>query len=125
MEKQVQSPSEYLEEVKETYEPVLKKNRLWVQDLLETLLGSRNVYFRPPEEVRMRYPAIVYDYSDLANTHASNVIYKTSEFFTITLIDKNPDSKFVNDLIKIPGMRYDRSYIADGLNHFTFNFRLN
>ena len=35
-------------------------NRLDLQALLEDLLGSRNVYYQPPESVKMNYPAIVY-----------------------------------------------------------------
>ena len=31
-----------------------------LQKLLVEVLGSKNVYFQPPESVKMKYPAIVY-----------------------------------------------------------------
>ena len=34
--------------------------RLELQNKLEELLGSRHVYFQPPESVKMEYPAIKY-----------------------------------------------------------------
>ena len=46
-------------------------NRLDLQALLEDLLGSRNVYYQPPESVKMNYPAIVYALEDIENTFAA------------------------------------------------------
>ena len=34
--------------------------RLELQSKLEEILGSRQVYYQPPETVKMEYPAIVY-----------------------------------------------------------------
>ena len=34
--------------------------RTELQTLLEEILGSKNVYFQPPDTVSMKYPAIVY-----------------------------------------------------------------
>lgn len=38
----------------------MAKSRIDLQYLLENILGSRHVYFQPPETVKMNYPAIVY-----------------------------------------------------------------
>ena len=35
-------------------------------------------------------------------------------------VDKNPDSKFVEDISKLPMCRFDRHYTADNLNHDIF-----
>ena len=43
-------------------------NRLDLQALLEDLLGSRNVYYQPPESDKMNYPAIVYALEDYVFT---------------------------------------------------------
>ena len=36
-------------------------DRKALQADLEQLIGSRNVYYQPPENVKMNYPAIVYE----------------------------------------------------------------
>lgn len=48
-----------------------------LQLLLEELLESRNVYFQPPESVKMNYPAIVYALEDIENAHADNGVYSS------------------------------------------------
>ena len=35
-------------------------SRLKLQELLEKLLESKNVYYQPPESKKMEYPAIKY-----------------------------------------------------------------
>lgn len=67
-------------------------NRLDLQALLEDLLGSRNVYYQPPESVKMNYPAIVYALEDIENTFADDGVYLSNRKYLVTVIDKNPDS---------------------------------
>ena len=40
------------------------KTRYELHEFLCEILGSRNVYFQPPESVKMKYPAIVYERTD-------------------------------------------------------------
>lgn len=70
--------------------------RLELQGLLERVLGSQNVYFQPPENVKMKYPAIVYELDDISHLHADNVPYTRNPGFMITLIDPDPTSKYVS-----------------------------
>lgn len=42
--------------------------RLELQNKLEELLGSRHVYFQPPESVKMEYPAIKYSMTGIKKT---------------------------------------------------------
>lgn len=96
-------------------------NRLELQAFLEELLGSRNVYFQPPASVKMNYPAIVYSVNDIDNSHANDSVYIQNYKWEIILIDKNPDSNFVDKLSSIPLCSFQRRYIADNLNHYVFN----
>lgn len=95
-------------------------DRLELHELLCQILGSRNVYFQPPESVKMKYPAIRYSRNRIENTSADNIVYKQSISYTITVIDRDPDSEIVERISKIPHIMYDRSYIADNLNHDVF-----
>lgn len=95
-------------------------DRLELQSLLESVLGSRNVYFQPPASVRLNYPAIVYKRSNIRNTFAENNVYKQSYFYEVTVIDYDPDSEIVRKVSKLPRMRHDKSFASEGLNHDVF-----
>lgn len=98
----------------------MAKARTELQNLLEGLLGSRNVYFQPPENFKLNYPCIVYELSDIRNWHADNRVYTQKTAYRITVIDKNPDSSGMKAASLIPGVRFDRHYKADNLNHWVF-----
>lgn len=95
-------------------------DRLGLHERLCEILGSRNVYFQPPESVKMKYPAIVYSRDRIDNTSADNIIYKQDVSYSITVIDRDPDSDIVERISKVPRIVYNRSYVADNLNHDVF-----
>ena len=45
-------------------------SRLDLQSKLEKLLGNKNVYYQPPESLKMEYPAIRYSRSDIDSKYA-------------------------------------------------------
>lgn len=94
--------------------------RLELQTLLETILGSRNVYYQPPSSIQMKYPAIVYSRSDIKSVMADDMVYITENAYDITVIDKNPDSNVVAQIAKLSRCRYDRHFVSDNLNHDVF-----
>ena len=94
--------------------------RLDLHELLCDVLGSRNVYFQPPESLKMSYPAIVYSRSRIYNTFANNSVYKQKRAYDLTVIDENPDSEIVDKISKLPLCRFDRHFTSDNLNHDTF-----
>ena len=94
--------------------------RIDLQNVLEELLGSRNVYYQPPESLKMSYPAIVYSRKTIDNSYANNSVYKQNYAYEITVIDKNPDSEIVNKVSKLPTCRFDRHFKSDNLNHDVF-----
>lgn len=96
------------------------RTRLDLQKLLEKTLGSRNVYFQPPPNVQMEYPAIVYKRQKIGNDFGDDLVYMQSHFYSVIVIDSNPDSPIVMDISKIPGIQYDRNYVFDNLYHDAF-----
>lgn len=95
-------------------------SRLELQTLLESVLGSRNVYYQPPASVRMNYPAIVYFRSDIENNFANDSVYIQSLAYEVIVIDEDPDSDIVKRVSQLPMCRYDRHYTSDNLNHDVF-----
>lgn len=94
--------------------------RLELQSILESLLGSRNVYFQPPPSVQMQYPCIRYERESIAIDHADNKPYKHVKRYLITVIDPNPDSTIPDQVAKLESCAFDRHYTADNLNHDVF-----
>lgn len=94
--------------------------RLELHEVLCGALGSRNVYFQPPASVVMNYPAIRYMLYDIDNAHADNIVYRQDVGYEIIVIDRDPDSEIVERISKIPGIRFNRFYTADNLNHTVF-----
>lgn len=91
--------------------------RLDLQTKLETLLGSGQVYYQPPESVKMEYPAIVYSKNTFRTTHANNAVYSKMKQYTVTVIAKNPDHPVIDKLLELPYCSHDRHYKTDNLNH--------
>lgn len=95
-------------------------SRLELQTLLENILGSRNVYFQPPESVKMKYPAIVYGLDDIENSFADDGVYLSKKRYLVTVIDEDPDSPIVDKVAALPTCRFNRRFQSDNLNHDVF-----
>lgn len=98
----------------------MAKSREEFQVFLENILGSRHVYFQPPESVKMEYPAIVYSRSNIQNTFANNSVYVQNIAYEVVVIDKNPESKIVKKMSLIPFCHHNRNYQSENLNHDVF-----
>ena len=94
--------------------------RLELHETFCEILGSRNVYFQPPESIKLKYPAIVYSRKDFGQIHANNGVYNHYPCYEVTVIDKNPDSEIVNKVALLPLCSYNRHFATDNLNHDVF-----
>ena len=92
-------------------------DRLELQSLLEELLGSRNVYYMPPEGVKMQYDAIRYVKQTIRKDYANDGAYAMRDCYELTVIAKLPDHPVIKQLLALPYCSYSRHYVADNLNH--------
>ena len=95
-------------------------SRIELQTKLEELLGSSNVYYQPPENQKISYPAIVYSLDDIKRTSADDIAYLQTRCYEIILIDKKPDNAAIDKILNLPLCNFDRHYVADNLNHYVF-----
>lgn len=95
--------------------------RLELQALLESLLGSDNVYFQPPSTIKMQYPCIIYNRDDIDTDFADNKPYNHKVRYQVTVVDRNPDSEIPSKVADLPLCTFNRFYTADGLNHDVYN----
>lgn len=94
--------------------------RLILHNELIKLLGSTNVYYQPPASVLMKYPCIRYELAGESVRHADNSKYLKHKRYTLTIIDKNPDSEIPDRVDKLKLCSFDRPYSKDGLNHWVY-----
>ena len=97
-------------------------SRLKLHEELCELQGNRNVYFNPPETVKLSYRCIVYSKVGVDKISASNKAYRTVNEYQLIVIDRDPDSTLPDELIAhFPMCRFVRSYVSNNLNHFVLN----
>lgn len=96
--------------------------RIELQELLEQILVKMglepNVYYQPPPSVSMSYPAIRYSLNTIYEKKADNIKYKRNRNYTITVIDRNPDSIIFEKILDLPYSTFLNSYAAQNLNHW-------
>lgn len=94
--------------------------RLETQSKLEELLESRNVYYQPPSNVQMVYPAIIYSKVKPDIKRANNKIYLKKPCYQVIVISKSPDHPVIDKLLELPYCTWERHYISNNLNHDVF-----
>lgn len=92
--------------------------RVQLQSLLEAILS--HVYFQPPPNVQMEYPAIVYQRFITTSAFADNDPYRVTKQYQVMLITRNPDESAFDALVSLPMCTHERNYVADNLNHDVF-----
>lgn len=97
------------------------RSRISLQKRFEEILGSSNVYFQPPESVKMNYPCIRYSLKDMPTVKASNKKYAIHKCYSVTLICKDPDNTIKDTLLTdFDYMEFVDHYRADNLNHYVY-----
>lgn len=95
--------------------------RVQLHQTLVTLLGSDNVYFQPPPNIQMQYPAIVYNRTNDDTMFADDNPYKVTRRYSVQAIDANPDSTLPDKIAQLPMCVSDRNFSVNNLNHWNYN----
>lgn len=96
--------------------------RMELQNVFEELLGNKNVYFQPPETIKLRYPCIIYERAVDDTKHADDGLYFHKRKYSVMLIDSDPDSVYPDKLIRLPYCSQSGNpFTRDNLNHYNYN----
>lgn len=79
-----------------------------------------NVYFQPPESVKLTFPCIIYQKTGAHQTYADDYPYEFDWRYLITVIDSDPDSELPEEVAKLQKCKLDRHFTNDNLYHTTF-----
>lgn len=96
------------------------RTRLELHAVLTDILGAKNVYFQPPENIKMKYPCIIYEREGRASNSANDKKYIDHMQYKITVVDKNPDSLILNKVAQLQYCRMSTHFVVDNLNHDIF-----
>ena len=92
-------------------------DRLELHSIFQELLGSSNVYYQPPESIKMQYDAIRYSKKTINSKYANDRKYSMIDCYEIIVISRLPDNPIIKKLLSLPYCSYDRHYVADNLHH--------
>ena len=96
--------------------------RVDIQDKFKFLLGSNNVYYQPPANLKMKYPAIVYSLDGLDVKRFDNTRLINKNCFSVTHIYRNESENLVETMLKnFEYISFDNRSIVDGIynDHYT------
>lgn len=85
-------------------------------------LGLTNVYFQPPENVKLIFPCLIYKMVRLSPEYADNIPYAMSKRYNLLYITKDPDDTMPETLAwHFPSIIHNTSYVNDTLYHHSFD----
>ena len=102
----------------------MEVNRKELSDLLHQVMSDCgddvNVYFQPPETVKLKYPCIIYRLRTMTSDYADDVPYHSTVGYDITYITRDPTSKVPVKLLSLPQFAFDRYYPFENLHHYAY-----
>lgn len=98
------------------------ERRLMLHEELVSILGSRNVYFQPPESIKLKYPCIIYNRQRPDTIRADDKIYRDVDRYQVTFITKDPeDEREKQILYHFQMISESNSGVTDNLYHYYYD----
>ncbi|MBP5597350.1 MAG: hypothetical protein J6Y02_18385 [Pseudobutyrivibrio sp.] len=98
----------------------MARSRDDLQTLLEEVMEGYEVYFQPPDDIHVSYPCLIYERSNEDVDYANNGRYKTMYNYTLTLLDHDADSIFIEKLSELEYCRLVRDFSQNNIYHFVY-----
>ena len=76
-------------------------DRLELHSVLQELLGSSNVYYQPPESIKMQYDAIRYSKKAIDSKYANDRKYSMTDCYEVIVISRLPDNPVIKKILLI------------------------
>lgn len=95
-------------------------NRIDLQKMLEELIDTKQVYFEPPESIKLSYPCIIYGLSNEDVRFADDVKYLKKKAYDLTVISRNPDDELFDKVSDIQYCIFDRRFDTSNLTHTVY-----
>lgn len=99
----------------------MANERLKFDSYLRGLYPQLPIYYQPPENLKLTYPCVIYKLTNIKETYADDLRYSNIRHYSVTIIDRNPDSEYPDRLSNTRYCSFDRSYASENLHHFVFS----
>lgn len=96
---------------------ITTSRREQLHTVLKGILDSSNVYYQPPENVKMEFPAIVYRLNSIRRLTANDNVYNMKRSYEVIVVSKTPDSAAIDEILALPNASYIKRYVSDNLYH--------
>lgn len=94
--------------------------RLKLHDELLSIF-KKNVYYQPPESIKLSFPCFIYELSGGKKEQADDTMYLFTRRYEGTYITSDPDHTLIETLLKhFKHISYDRRFVSGNLYHDTF-----
>lgn len=93
--------------------------RKWKQlyPMLDAVSDEVTVYYQPPEEIKLDYPAILFEKTGGEYSFANNKVNSKAAKFKVTVIYKDPNFEYEESMSHIRYCSPDTSFRTEGLYH--------
>ena len=98
----------------------MAQNRVKLHHMLENILGSKNVYYDPPESFKLKYPCIVYYLEGFSDLPADNLTYRRMRRYNMTYITTDSEDPVAEKLADIRYCTLSRPFAVSDLFHFAY-----
>jgi hypothetical protein len=106
-----------------------EENRLFLHSLLETTFPDVTIYYRPPGNILLEYPCIVYERKAFEPTFANTAAYIVGTRFQLSFLSQLPGYSSVQSLYALHGqgliVTSSDSYENDDIVHDVFSISVN
>lgn len=96
--------------------------RIDLQYELIALLNTNNIYYQPPENLKIKYPCVVYFKDSIDINRANDQSYLMKKRYELTIISEKVDCEYIDKILNyFSYSSFGQHYIADGLHHDTIS----
>lgn len=99
----------------------IQDRRAKASRILHEVFGkSQQVYYDPPESLKMVYPAIVYVRKKIDTVNADNKKFMIYDRYQVTYIHKDKDDPMIDKILDLSLCEHVNQFKADDLYHDVF-----
>lgn len=85
---------------------------------LKRVTGIKNVYFQPPESIKLKYPCVIYSKQPFRTVRANNTAWINNRPYRVVIVCSDGDNKFAEMLLNgFKYCSYDSRYISNNMYH--------
>lgn len=95
-------------------------SRLSLHQQIKSIVGNNVlVAYQPTNNIHLTYPCVIYELDRIDDTYSNDNRYLTSRSYTLTVIDKEPDSHIFDILYEgLEFVTFERMFVEDNLYHY-------